>query len=398
MPADRLTRFGPLRAPLMATAQGCWYTDTEGRRYLDLLAGCWCTVLGHGHPEFVERVRQQVERFIHAGTGYLSREIEAGVDALLALVPQTRYRVAVLNTGSEAVDLAVRVARAATGRRAVVSLHRGYYGATAEMLSLTGPPGPHPGGYRLPAPDCHRCPVRLSPSACECACLEASDLPAEIAAVICEPVMVSGGMLVPPPGYLARLAAMARERGGLLVVNEVTTGGGRTGRWFAHQGQGIRPDLLTLGKAFGNGFPVAAVLVREQVEERAHEAGLTHVQSHGFDPFSGFLLATVIELVRAENLLHRASETGHRLRTYLEGVTERFPVTNVRGDGMLLAFDLDPNHVDFDAVARRLEDLRIVVAAQPAYHTIRLLPALVLGEEEIDTFTAGLETALRDST
>jgi 4-aminobutyrate aminotransferase-like enzyme len=210
--------------------------------------------------------------------------------------------------------------------------------------------------------------------------------------------MVSGGMLVPPPGYLARLAAMARERGGLLVVNEVTTGGGRTGRWFAHQGQGIRPDLLTLGKAFGNGFPVAAVLVREQVEERAHEAGLTHVQSHGFDPFSGFLLATVIELVRAENLLHRASETGHRLRTYLEGVTERFPVTNVRGDGMLLAFDLDPNHVDFDAVARRLEDLRIVVAAQPAYHTIRLLPALVLGEEEIDTFTAGLETALRDST
>lgn len=373
----------------MAGARGCWYTDVQGRQHLDLLAGCWCTILGHAHPVFTRRVRRQAGRFVHAGTGYLSPEVHQGVEAFLSILPGD-YRVALLNTGSEAMDLAIRVARAATGRRAVISVERGYYGATAEMLALTGTAGAHPLGYRLPVPDCSRCEHSLP--ACGLGCTEPPDPLCGVAAVVCEPILASGGMVVPPPGYLPRLETLARSREALLVVNEVTTGGGRTGRWFAHQDQGVSPDLVVVGKAFGNGFPAAALLVRDEVEDRARRAGLTHVQSHGFDPFTGFLVATVIELVREEGLLARAGEVGRELKDRLDKLAERFPVRNVRGDGLLLAFDVpEPG---FSAVARRLEELGVVVGAQPVHSTFRLLPALVLGEVEIAVFAGALEDSL----
>lgn len=406
-PREHLARIQPLHGPVIERALGTWYVDTSGKRHLDMLSGCWCNVLGHNHPEFIRRLKRQVGRLIHLGTGYLSGEVGDGATALLSTLPPEAapHRVAFVNTGSEAVDLAVKMAKAATGRQGVVSFERGYYGASTSVYHYMGLPksgfmGVAEGCHRFLAPDCIACPVGLTHPACGHECLTVSEdrlrydvsSPDGVAAILFEPIISAGGMLFPPPGYLERLAQTAGRLGALLIANEVTTGVGRTGRWFAYQHSPIQPDAIAFGKGFGNGLPVAGVLMTAEVEEAAHGAGLVHIQSHQSDPLSGFAVSAVIGLIRELGLLERVTVMGEEIMAALQKTAiETGAIRDVRGQGLMLAFTAV---CDSAALHAELTARGIITCLRPAYETFQLMPPYTIAGSEVDYFIAALSDSL----
>jgi 4-aminobutyrate aminotransferase-like enzyme len=291
----RIWKTGPQRKTVLKSGKGSKVVDENGKEYLDLQSGYWCNVLGYGNSELNEPIVDQVRTLTNVMSAFRTDEVEGAMEELSKVLPPELCCFAFLNSGSEAVDLALKMARAATGRGGMVVNERGYYGATAYTFSLcvAGQNAdylPDPGKvYRLPAPTCNHCEHSSRGKCTEFNCLDKlGDLEEngneEVAAIIYEPIL-GGGIFVPPIGYGNKLRQYADALGALLIANEVTTGAGKTGKMFAHMHDGVVPDILTLGKAIGGGFPVSVVVTTERVEEMCGEK-LYHVQSHQNDALS----------------------------------------------------------------------------------------------------------------
>jgi 2,2-dialkylglycine decarboxylase (pyruvate) len=403
--AVRLWQTHPLKDVTLVRGQGCTVWDAAGRPYLDLLSGTWCNVLGYGHPRWVEAVQRQVPKLAHVGASFPTMEIDEALSKLGELLPPALNRAVFLNTGSEAVELALKIARAATGAEGIVAIERGYYGATAYALALseagrTASYLPRLGDvHRLPAPTCRRCPAGRSWPCGDFACLDPLRALADagerhIAAVLYEPVMAVGGMIVPPPGYGAQLRDLATRCGALLIAEEVTTGVGRTGRWFGFEHEGVVPDVVVIGKALGAGLPVSAVVATEEVEARCRGV-LRHVQSHQNDPFSGRIAATVISILQEEGLVERAAGRGAYLLEGLQGLRSRCGwIRDVRGKGLMAGVELEPERAaEGPVICRRLLEAGFIVDYQPHTATFRLFPPYVISTQEIDHFLAAFSGA-----
>jgi 4-aminobutyrate aminotransferase-like enzyme len=392
----------------LARGRGCTVWDKDGRAYLDLLAGTWCNVLGYGHPRLVEAIQDQARHLVHVGAPFSTREVGESLRRLGGVVPSGLDRAVFLNTGSEAVELALKMARAATGSDGLVITERGYYGATAYALSLSEAGRaasylPRPEGVLcLPAPTCYSCPVGASPPCGDFPCLDslraaAEEGPGRLAAVLYEPLLTAGGVIVPPQGYGAALAELAKRSGALLIAEEVTTGMGRTGRWFACEHDGVTPDILVVGKALGAGLPVAAVVTSEEVEASASRA-LRHVQSHQNDPFSGRIASTVIDVLEEEGLVERAALRGDHFLERLAELEGRSPfIKGVHGKGLALAIELEQGEAPRGERAfYRLLEAGFITDYQRKTATFRLFPPYVISAEEIDRFTDAFESAIGD--
>jgi 4-aminobutyrate aminotransferase-like enzyme len=400
----RLWQTNPLQEIALVRGQGCTVWDEADKPYLDLLSGTWCNVLGYGHPRWAEAIRTQVPKLTNVGASFSTPEIHKALSKLREILPPALNRAVFLNTGSEAVELALKMARAATGADGIVVIEQGYYGATTYALALSEagravPYLPRLGGvHRLPAPTCRRCPVGRSWPCEDFACLEplwalADEGEGRIAAVIYEPVM-GAGVVVPPPGYQAQLRDLATRCGALLIAEEVTTGMGRTGRWFGFQHDGIVPDILVIGKAIGAGLPVSAVVTTQEVETGCQPI-LRHVQSHQNDPFSGQIAATVITILQEEHLIEQAAERGACLLEGLKKLQPRYPwIWDVRGKGLMLGVELEQERAaEGMAVFQQLLDAGFIVDYKPQTATFRLLPPYVISTQEIDRFLAAFEDA-----
>ena len=394
----QIWRTNPFERLVLTRGQGCRVWDDRGNSYVDLLAGCWCSVLGHGHPKLVEAIEAQAAKLIHAGPPFLSGEIQRALAKLGEIVPAELTHTVFLNTGSEAVELGLKMARAATGADAVVALARSYYGATTYALSLSeagravGWLPPVGAVVRIPAPDCRNCPAGATWPCNDFPCLNPLCELAErqdraVSAVIFEPVLANAAVIVPPPGYARRLRDLTTQLGALFIAEEVTTGMGRTGRWFACDHEQVVPDILVIGKAVGAGLPVAAVVTTAQVEERC--AGvLTHVQSHQNDPFSGCIVATVISIMQEEGLVSRAESLGAHLLASLRELQGRHTcIADVRGRGLMAGIELAPNWADRGTeIARRLLEAGFIVNYQPQNNAFRLFPPYVITPAQLDDF------------
>ena len=396
----------PLNKTTLVRAEGCIVWDTTGKAYLDLLAGTWCNILGHNHPLFVEAIKNQVSKLTHIGSAFPTEEVDRGLEKLSQIVPEKLNRAVFLNTGSEAVELALKMARAATGRDTIVVIEKGYYGATTYAFALSeasrnAPYLPNLGIiHRLPTPTCRRCPVgRTWP--CEAfSCLGSLRTLSEeekgrIAAVMYEPVMGVGGVVVPPPGYGEALRELATQSGALLIAEEVTSGMGRTGRWFGFEHDAIVPDILVVGKAIGGGLPVSAVVTTADVETRC-DGILRHVQSHQNDPFSGRIATTVISILQEEGLVTRVAELGEYLLNGLRGLqSEHSEIWDVRGKGLMIGVELDRTFAPKgEAIERRLREAGFIVDYQPHAATFRLFPPYVISRGEIDRFLNAFEAVI----
>ncbi len=413
----RIWQTNPFEDIVLTRGQGCTVWDRDGKAYLDLLSGTWCTVLGHGHPRLTEVIHEQTRTLVHAGPLFLSDGIEQGLQGLTEILPASLSRAVFLNTGSEAVELALKMARAATGAGGIAVMERGYYGATTYALSLSEVGRgmrylPAVGEVlRLPAPNCRCCPAAASWPCSGFPCLDplravagddradddrvGDDRAGDIAAVLYEPVLANGGVIVPPIGYGAELRSLADQCGALLISEEVTTGMGRTGRWFGFEHEEIVPDILVIGKAIGGGLPVSVVATSAAVEARCNGT-VAHVQSHQNDPFSGRIAATVIDIMREEGLVEAAGRHGEYLMTGLREVQARQPViAEVRGRGSVVGVELQAAAASLGTqIYRRLLEAGFIVSYQPHNATFRLLPPYVVSEQELDSFIIAFDNIL----
>jgi 2,2-dialkylglycine decarboxylase (pyruvate) len=403
----------PYADEVLVEARGSTLRDADGKEMLDLAAGMFCCVLGHNHPKFIERIVQQTGRLLHTGTQFLSPAVMEAGYKLAQVTPGQLKKSILFSTGTEANEFAFRIAKAYTGRTGIMGLSRGYYGTSLATKSCSSLASHNikdslptvPETVRLPiTPQCAGCFSDPSRPACGFPCLSSVESWigdwSNIAAVIVEPVLSAGGMLVPPPGYFKTLSDMAHANGALFIVDEAQTGFGRTGKWFAIEHHGVTPDILTISKSIGNGFPVAAVTTTPEIADDVVGKGLWNLSSHQSDPVAGAAVCAVVDLVREENLVERAQENGEYFMDRLREMAKRQPtIGNVRGQGLMIGFDLLPG--DTERTAELVNDFMFGCRSRGVHLTygyggvnFRIIPPLVITRAEIDFALKVMEEAL----
>src|SRR5215467_12749969 len=416
---DFLIRYAREFAPfIVARASGAWIETTEGQRILDFTSGQICSTIGHNHPRIVAAVQQSLEEVIHLNSWMLSEPVLALAERLVALVRSSLEKVILVNTGGEANEVALRLAKMYTGRFEVVGLTRSWHGLQAGVASLNlagghAGYGPMlPGILTLPAPYAYRCPIRHCNGTCDCTCLEAGfemidqQSVRSLCAVIAEPVLSAGGVIVPPPDYFQRLRAFCDNREMLLIIDEAQTGFGRLGSMFGFELYGIIPDILSVSKTLGGGIPIAAALTTSAIEAACYNKGFMHVTSHVSDPLPAAAGLAVIEVIEAEHLVEQAMQRGAYLLGRLQDLQERHEqIGDVRGKGLLVGIELvEDRHkktpADTLAVAVSDECMRcglsmfIVHSVGGMRNCFRLAPPLSVTEQEIDSAIGIIDTAL----
>lgn len=368
----------------LVRGEGAVVTDEAGRSYLDLLAGIAVNALGHAHPAVVAAVSRQVATLGHVSNLYAAEPPVALAELLLALTGRPG-RVFFGNSGAEANEAAFKLSRR-TGRDRVVAAAGGFHGRTMGALALTGQPAKADPFRPLPGEVTH-----VPYGDVDALAAAVTD---QTAMVILEPIQGEAGVVVPPPGYLAAAREVTAGHGALLVLDEVQTGIGRTGHWFAHQAEGVAPDLVTLAKGLGGGLPIGACLVFSDTYTAAELAGLLPPGSHGStfggNPVSCAAALAVLRTIAADGLLDHVKRVGERLRHGIEALHHPL-VAEIRGAGLLLGVVLTAPAAG--AAATALQEAGFLVnPVQP--DVLRLAPPLVLTATQADTFLAALPGAL----
>jgi len=372
-------------AMALASGDGAVVTDVDGQSYLDLLGGIAVNVLGHRHPAIIEAVTHQMATLGHTSNLYATEPGIALAEELVALLgapEDTPSRVFFCNSGTEANEVAFKLSRL-TGRTKLVAAQEAFHGRTMGSLALTGQPSKRAPFAPLPGE------VTYVPYGDADALAAAVD--DDTAAVFLEPIMGESGVVVPPEGYLAAARDITARHGALLVLDEVQTGMGRTGTFFAHQHDGITPDVVTLAKGLGGGLPIGACLAVGRAAELM-TPGL-HGSTFGGNPVCTAAALAVLRVLASENLVRHAEVLGKSLRHGIEELAHPL-VDHVRGRGLLCGVVLTaPRAKDAEAAAREAGFL--VNAAGP--DVIRLAPPLIITEAQLDGFISALPGVLDEA-
>ncbi|GLZ62746.1 acetylornithine transaminase [Micromonospora sp. NBRC 107095] len=362
----------------LVSGAGAVVVDDAGREYLDLVGGIAVNALGHAHPAVVAAVSKQIATLGHVSNLYVAEPPVALAELLLALAGRPG-RVFFANSGAEANEAAFKLSRR-TGRTQVVATRGGFHGRTMGALALTGQPAKADPFRPLPGEVTH---VDYG----DVAALDAAVSDAT-AMVILEPVQGENGVLVPPAGYLAAARRITARHGALLVLDEVQTGIGRTGHWFAHQAEGVEPDVVTLAKGLGGGLPIGATLAFGPAADLFTPG--SHGTTFGGNPVSCAAALAVVATIANEGLLDNVKRVGERLRRGIEALGHPL-IAGVRGAGLLLGVVLTAPVAPVLAEALR-EAGFLVNPVQPG--VVRLAPPLILTAAQADTFLAALPAAL----
>jgi acetylornithine/succinyldiaminopimelate/putrescine aminotransferase len=359
--------------------EGSLVWDAEGRRYLDMYGGHCVALAGHCPPRLVAAVREQAGKLLFYSNLVYGEARARAAEAVAGLAPEGLRRVFFVNSGTEANETALKLARKHTGRKRVVSMAEGFHGRTLGSLAATGLSKYRDPAYPLSTEQ------RYVPYGDAGALGAAID--GETAAVILEPIPSMGGIRVAPRAWFARLRALCDEHGALLIFDEVQTGFGRTGTLFFGEQMGIRPDIITAAKGVAGGVPAGVVLVREDVSAgvRSGEQGTTF----GGGPLASVAMATIAELIREQDLPGNAARVGAHLHARLSGLPG---VVSVAGLGLLLGVNLDRPAKGVVAALREAGVLSGGCEGNP--NQLRLLPPLTLSTDEADEFVAALAGVL----
>jgi len=380
-----------LLLPDIVRAENCHLYDAAGKRYVDLESGVWCTVIGHGHPRVLRALAEQSTRIAHTGYCYSSAIVAAAARRVLALLGFEGGHCVFLTAGSEAVEFGVRAAQAISTRPLLMTMTDSYFGAYGsasrrrpdEWFSFDWSP-------------CAACPH--AGDACGEHCDHWAGIPFDaIGGFLFEPGSSSGLVRFPPEKLIRSLVAAVRAQGGLLLVNEVTTGVGRTGRWFGHQHYGYTPDIVALGKGLGNGYPVSVTAFAPSVIERLSAGPVKYAQSHQNDPLGAAVALAVIEAIEEEGLIERGRGLAAHLLAGLEAIQARHPrLAAVRSRGLMVALEFadDSGGTFTRRVQRELLGRGYVVAQRIGLPVIRVDPSLTIDCEDLDGFLATLAEVL----
>lgn len=366
-------------APDIIKSEGCTLWDGAGRAYTDLEAGVWCAGLGHGHPAVAKALARQMEQVAHVGYRASHPVVEEAAGGVLEVLGMEGGQCLFLSAGSEAVEFALRAAQCLAGaERPKVVYLEGYF------LSAYGQGAARPAGDWL-ALDVGREDWRAA----------LDGLPfEEIGVFVLEPGNASGLVRLPPKALVEALAEKVQAQGGLLVVDEVTTGMGRTGKWWGFEHYDVTPDIVACGKGLGNGYPVSCAALREGLAGALLAGGFRYAQSHQNDPLGCAVACAVLEEMRKEDLPQRANEMGRVLLGRLEALAETSGrISEVRGRGLLVALTL-AEEAEAERVHRGLFERGFLVGVNAAANVLRLYPPLVITRETIDAFAEALAGVL----
>ncbi len=414
---SRVFRYGgDFADQRIVRAEGAYIYDSDGRKILDFTSGQMSGILGHGHPEIVAVVQEMVAKLDHLHSGFLSDPVIAFAYALAEMLPEGLDRVLPLSTGGESNEAALRIAKTFTGGFEVVAFDRSWHGVTGGAAAATYSGGRRghgptlPGVLTLPTPHAYRSPFNRDGvydwrSEFEFG-WEIIDRQStgQLAAVIVEPILSSGGIVELPDGYLTALQEKARERGMLLILDEAQTGMGRTGDNFAFQREGVVPDILTLSKTLGAGLPLSATITSAAIEEDCHDKGFLFYTTHAADPLPAAVGSKVVEIVVRDQLAERARDLGDYLLSQLRDLQQRHPIIgDVRGRGLLLGVELvadrrtkTPALEVGMAVGQRCLELGacLNIGRRSMSGVFRIAPPLIVTRDEIDLAIAIFDQAL----
>jgi len=398
-------------------ASGCTMVDDQGREYLDCFAGIAVVNAGHNHPKILEAARKQMERLVHCCSYvYPSAPVADLAERLAGITPGALKKSFFSNSGAEAIEGAMRLAKQATGRKEVVALGFSFHGRTVGTLSITGNcvrkrnSGPYLSGVAFAAtPYCYRCPFKLEYPSCGCACAESMEMTLhqqtsdDLAAFIAEPVMGEGGIIVPPEEYFKIAVGIVRDRGGLFICDEVQSGFGRTGAFFAIEHYGVEPEIITMAKGIAAGFPVSAFITNPDIAE-AMQPG-DHLSTFGGNPVSCAAALANISVLEDEALITNADRRGEQLMSALKVLQEKQPcIGDVRGKGLMIGIELvtnrktkEPAAEQAKVVRNRLRERGILIGVGGAYGSVvRLQPPLCISAEECERVVEEMEKALSE--
>jgi len=396
----------------MARGSGATLWDEDGNEYIDFIAGIAVGSIGHCHPHYVEALKRQAERLTF---GSFTTETRARFLELMAsITPEGLTRIQLFSGGAEAVEAGLRLAKAATGRQEVVGFWGGFHGKTGGVLGLLGSDFKHhqgpflPGQYSTPYADCYRCPLKLRYPDCGIACAEyvrdviRYQTAGEIAAIIVEPIQGTAGNVIPPDGFLRAIQSVARDHGALLFADEMITGFGRTGSMWGTDHDGVVPDIMTVGKGVGGGFPLAGVVSTDTLTSSKPWSNPSFSSSsYGGNPLASAAGLAALEIILKEDLVEHSNRVGAVMLTELHRLKEKYrTVGEVRGRGLLLGIELVEDRQSRKPLDRTitrdlyLECLRRGLVAMTYAPTIRLNPPLVITEPAARAGLAILDDAL----
>jgi len=374
---------------LLERAKGSFVWDTNNKKYLDMVSGCWSVNLGHNHPKVVKTIRDQTERLIHRSMWFLTPETIAAADKLVKFLPYDHDRVTFLSSGSEAMEFALNFALKVSKKEKILSLKDGFYGSfgLGRETSYYSPKGSK---LKIDYPRCSDEKCNCLDTYSELIDLIMKEFANDLACFALEPIMVSGGIHKPCTSFINELCRRLQEENILVVANEVTSGFGRTGKRFAHEHFNIRPDIVALGKAMGNGFPVSAVVTDSEFEAKLSAAELYYAQSHQLDPLGAAVARTVIEIFEQEKPVEKSQAKISRLTQFINSLDYPF-IKEIRAQGMLFAIEIQDyndhsSHELIQKLKNGLLEEGIIVGYSLRKELIRLLPTLTIQVDEINFF------------
>jgi 4-aminobutyrate aminotransferase len=411
--------YGRVYPLVVERAEGMVVEDVDGNLFLDFMAGIAVASTGHSHPRVVKAIEEQARKFLHiCGSDYYYEPMVDLAEKLSRLAPGVGpKKVFFTNSGTETVEAAIKLARYHTKRQHIIAFHGAFHGRTLGSLSLTASRASHrshfgpliPGVHHVPYGYCHRCPYHLQYGSCDIECVRVLEKtifrhevrPEEVAAIFVEPIQGEGGYVVPPPEYLPMLQELCRRYGILLVLDEIQSGFGRTGKMFASEHWGIEPDIICAAKGIASGMPLGAMIARAEISTWPRSA---HGSTFGGNPVACAAALATIQLLE-EGLIKNAAEVGKYLKDKLTGLRSRHhAIDDVRGLGLMIGVEFEraggSHGADgklHDRVMQRCFEKGLLLLSC-GESTLRFCPPLIVNKQQVDTAVAIFDTAIAELT
>jgi 4-aminobutyrate aminotransferase-like enzyme len=384
----------------MAKGRGCKLIDEDGNEYLDFTAGIGVGSVGHCHPRYVAALQDQVGKLTF---GSFTTEVRARfLEVLAGITPQGLDRIQLFSGGAEAVEAALRLAKSATGKFEFLAFWGSFHGKSGGVLPMLGDKFKHhlgpfvPGTYLSPYANCYRCPFKTTYPDCGIACADhlrqviRYETQGDIAAILIEPLQGTAGNVAPPKGFLAAIQAIAKENDALLIADEMLTGFGRSGRMWGCNHEGIVPDVMTVGKGIGGGFPISGLISTDALtRHRPFSEPSGSSSSYGGNPLAAAAGLASLSIILDEDLAANAAKVGKTMMRRLEAMREKYRcIGDLRGAGLMIGLELvedpvskQPMRKEFTMTLFR-ECLRRGLVSMCYGHIVRINPPLIIGEDE----------------
>jgi acetylornithine aminotransferase len=371
-----------LKIPNIVKSEGLYLYDDQGKGYMDLESGVWCTSIGHKNAELNRKIKNQIDLLMHTGFCYSNKILEKSAKSILKVAGFNNGKSVFLCSGSEAVEISRQMARHLTHKNISLTLHDSYLGAYSSIIDKSK------NWYLLNWEQCKICPDK---DKCNSSCDVLLNIPKDVSEFIFEPGSSSGFVRFPPKAFISKIAQIVRDNGGKIIVNEVTTGIGRTGKWFGFQHYDIIPDFVAVGKGIGNGYPVSIALINKTTGKQLERKPFHYSQSHQNDPLGASIAHGVIQYIEDNDLISKAESNGLLLHKHLESLVDNEIIIEVRGRGLMFAVDIKNEEITNFLYDDLIERGYIVGNRGSSF---RIDPPLTIQKTEIDRFIEVLKESI----